>query len=131
MEVKLVLAAGERGIDGDRNVFARQGAAETGLQRVAGAPGESEVVRRRRIEQERILDPGDAARRDGEELGDADPILQQRDALIVAARQVDPLARRRPLPRLDMRYALAVDDVPQRQPVGVRRGGAGQRQERD
>ena len=124
MEVELILAAGELGIDRDRNILARQRPPELGGERVARGPGEGEIVRRSGIERERVLDPGDAARRDGEELGDSDAVLQQRDALVLAVRQIDPLAGRRPLPRLGVRHALAVNDGPQRQPIGARRRGA-------
>jgi len=81
-------------------------------------------------EDQRIFDPGHAAGRDGQELGDADAILEQRNPLRLAMREIDALAGRRPPPRFDMRDALAMNDVPQRQPIGA--GGPGEtRRERD
>ena len=121
--MELVLTAGELGIDRDRNILARQRTPEPGGKRVARAS-------RRRRNSRAPPDRGrtgprsrHAAGRDGEELGDADAVFQQRDALVLAVRQVDPLAGRRPLPRLGVRDALAMDDGPQRQPVGARRLG--------
>jgi hypothetical protein len=53
-------------------------------RRAASASREGEIVGCRRIEDERVLDARHAAGRDGEELGDADAVFQQRDALVVA-----------------------------------------------
>ena len=86
-----------------------------------GGPGDREHRRRVRLEHLRIFDSGDAPRRNGEHLGDADEILQNRHALVDPAVEVDALARLRTQPGFEVGDARAMHDPPQ----GIRIGASG------
>ena len=84
-----------------------------------GAPGDGEHRRRVGRQHLRIFDAGDAPRRNGEHLGDADQVFQNCHALVDAAIEVDALARLRTQARLHMGDAFAMHDPPQSVRIGA------------
>ena len=122
--MELVLAAGELGIDRDRNILARQRTPEPGGKRVARR---SRRRRNSRAPPDRATNGSSipVTRRVGMARNWAMPTRSFSSATPWSSPcdEVDPLAGRRPLPRLGVRDALAMDDGPQRQPIGARRLG--------
>jgi hypothetical protein len=69
----------------------------------------------------RIFDTGDASRRNGEHLGDADQVFENRNALVDAAIEIDPFTGLRTQTRLHVGYACAMHDPPQSHRIGASR----------
>ena len=115
MDMQLVLAARPFRVDRQRDGVARQGTAETRLEQRFGLPCVGEDIGRVRREHLPIFDSGDAPGRDGEHLGGAYTVLEDRDAL----RKIDAFARLWPLAGLSVRQTGALDDSPKDLRVGV------------
>ena len=117
--MQLFLTTGPFRIDRQSNGFPRQRPVKTLLDQGPGAPGDSEHGWRVRLKHLRVFNAGDAPRRNGKHLGDADKVFQNSHALVDAAVKVDALARLRTQTRLEVGNAFAMDDPPQRIRIGA------------
>src|SRR5271166_4153739 len=121
MDMQLVLAARPFRVDRQPDGVARQGTVETRLEQRFGLPCVGEDIGRVRREHLRIFDSGDAPGRDGEHLGGADTVLEDRDALRFALPKIDAFARLWTFARLSVRQTGVVHNATKRHRVG---GGA-------
>ncbi len=117
--MQLLLRSRPFRIDRQSDGFPRQHPVKTLLDQGLGAPRDGEDGRRVGGEHLRVFDAGDAPGRNGEHLGDADQILQNRHALLDAAIEVDAFAGLRTQTRFHVRHALAMHDPPQSVRIGA------------
>jgi hypothetical protein len=103
-------------VDGEADILARAAAPGLLVDEAPRRPGRLPIIRGTRQQDFGAFHPGDAGRRDQQELRGAADVLQHR----IAAGEIDETAGRRPFARRGMGHTSAVDDLPQR--VGI--GGA-------
>ncbi len=122
VDVQLLLAAAVEGVDGEREVLARHGAADPRVEQGARGPRVLEVVERARRQQFRRLDSGHPIGRDEQQLGVAADVFQHR----IAIGEVHPRAGGGIAAHRHVGRAEGMDDAPERVRVpGVGRARRG------